>query len=130
VAKFLHQALLACEDKSSQMSLIGCRSIGCIAAPSGHRGMSNISYRHHRFPPEIIQHALWLYFRFPLSYRNVEDLLAECGIGELRRDCNCGAPVTRAHGRSGMRAARQAFPPRDLVEENLYNALGNKVRCG
>ena len=43
-------------------------------------GMSNICYRRHRFPPEIIQHAVWLYFRFPLSYRNVEDLLAERGI--------------------------------------------------
>jgi putative transposase len=42
--------------------------------------MSNISYRRHRFPPEIVQHAVWLYFRFPLSYRNVEDLLAERGI--------------------------------------------------
>jgi putative transposase len=42
--------------------------------------MSNISYRRHRFPPEIIQHAVWLYFRFPLSCRNVEDLLAERGI--------------------------------------------------
>ncbi len=42
--------------------------------------MCNISYRRHRFPPEIIQHAVWLYFRFPLSYRNVEDLLAERGI--------------------------------------------------
>jgi putative transposase len=42
--------------------------------------MSNIDYRRHRFPPEIIQHAVWLYFRFPLSYRNVEDLLAERGI--------------------------------------------------
>lgn len=34
----------------------------------------------HRFPPEIIQHAVWLYFRFPLSFRDVEDLLAERGI--------------------------------------------------
>jgi putative transposase len=42
--------------------------------------MCNISYKRHRFPPEIIQHAVWLYFRFPLSYRNVEDLLAERGI--------------------------------------------------
>ena len=32
------------------------------------------------FPPVIIQHAVWLYFRFPLSYRDVEDLLAERGI--------------------------------------------------
>ena len=42
--------------------------------------MQKISYRRHRFPSEIIQHAVWLYFRFPLSYRNVEDLLAERGI--------------------------------------------------
>jgi len=42
--------------------------------------MTKISYRRHRFPPEIIQHAVWLYFRFPLSFRDVEDLLAERGI--------------------------------------------------
>lgn len=39
--------------------------------------MNIISYRRHRFPPTIIQHAVWLYFRFSLSYRDVEDLLAE-----------------------------------------------------
>lgn len=39
-----------------------------------------ISYKWHRFPPTTIQHAVWLYFRFPLSFRNVEDLLAERGI--------------------------------------------------
>jgi len=42
--------------------------------------MSRISYARHRFPPEIIQHAVWLYFRFALSYRDVEDLLAERGV--------------------------------------------------
>jgi len=42
--------------------------------------MQKISYHRHRFPSEIIQHAVWLYFRFPLSYRDVEDLLAERGI--------------------------------------------------
>ena len=42
--------------------------------------MPNLSYRRHRFPVEIIQHAVWLYFRFPLSFRDVEDLLAERGI--------------------------------------------------
>ena len=42
--------------------------------------MQKVSYRRHRFPTAIIQHAVWLYFRFPLSYRDVEDLLAERGI--------------------------------------------------
>ena len=42
--------------------------------------MKPISYRRHRFPPVIIQHAVWLYYRFTLSSRDVEDLLAERGI--------------------------------------------------
>jgi putative transposase len=42
--------------------------------------MQKISYDRYRFPPLIIQHAVWLYFRFLLSYRDVEDLLAERGI--------------------------------------------------
>ncbi len=42
--------------------------------------MQEISYARYRFPPVIIQHAVWLYFRFPVSYRDVEDLLAERGI--------------------------------------------------
>lgn len=37
-------------------------------------------YKRHRFPAEIIAHAVWLYYRFPLSLRDVEDLLAERGI--------------------------------------------------
>jgi transposase-like protein len=36
-----------------------------------------ISYRRHRFPPVVIQHAVWVYLRFTLSYRDIEDLLAE-----------------------------------------------------
>jgi transposase-like protein len=39
--------------------------------------MAEISYRRHPFPPVVIQHAVWLYLRFTLSYRDVEELLAE-----------------------------------------------------
>jgi len=42
--------------------------------------MSKISYAGYRFPPEIIQQTIWLYVRFTLSFRDVEDLLAERGI--------------------------------------------------
>jgi putative transposase len=38
------------------------------------------SYARHRFPPDVIGHAVWLYLRFTLSYRDVEDLLAERGL--------------------------------------------------
>ena len=42
--------------------------------------MDKLSYRCHRFSSIVIQQAVWLYFRFALSYRDVEDLLAERGI--------------------------------------------------
>src|SRR6516162_11880205 len=42
--------------------------------------MSLLCYRRHRFPAAIIQHAIWLYLRFTLSYRDVEELLAERGL--------------------------------------------------
>ncbi|GHP00465.1 IS6 family transposase [Reticulibacter mediterranei] len=38
------------------------------------------NYKGYRFPPEIISHAVWLYFRFSLSFRDVEELLAQRGI--------------------------------------------------
>jgi putative transposase len=38
------------------------------------------AYKGFRFPPEIISHAVWLYFRFSLSFRDVEELLAQRGI--------------------------------------------------
>jgi putative transposase len=37
-------------------------------------------YQRHRFPAEIISHCVWLYFRFCLSYRDVEELMAERGV--------------------------------------------------
>src|ERR1700732_2405112 len=56
--------------------LLACGPAGGSVA----KGMKKISYRGYRFPPEIIQQAIWLYLRFTLSLRDVEDLLAERGI--------------------------------------------------
>src|SRR5439155_14960878 len=42
--------------------------------------MIALSYSRHRFPPPVIQHSIWLYLRFTLSYRDVEDILAERGL--------------------------------------------------
>ena len=59
-----------------------CQGNGIARKPGrGYAGaMAEISYRRHRFPPVIIQHAVWLYLRFTLSYRDVEELLAERGL--------------------------------------------------
>ena len=42
--------------------------------------MQPISYPRHRFPADIIRHAVWLYLRFTLSYRDVEEMMARRGI--------------------------------------------------
>ena len=42
--------------------------------------MKSISFKRHRFPADVIRHAVWLYFRFSLSFRDVEELLAQRGI--------------------------------------------------
>lgn len=42
--------------------------------------MHPVSYARHQFPPTVIQHAVWLYLRFQLSLRDVEELLAERGL--------------------------------------------------
>ena len=88
--------------------------------------MCKLSYRRHRFPPVIIQHAVWLYCRFTLSYRDVEDLLAERGLdisyetvrrwvleirsGLCAADSTSAATTDRtlAPGRDGRRNSREA----------------------
>ena len=42
--------------------------------------MTTISFARDQLPPAIIRHTVWLYLRFTLSYRDVEDLLAERGL--------------------------------------------------
>jgi len=53
--------------------------------------MNLISFKRHRFPPQVIRYAVWLYFRFTLSVRDVEELLAERGIEVSRESIRCWA---------------------------------------
>ena len=68
-------------------------------------------YHRHRFPPEIISYAVWLYYRFSMSFRDVEDLLAERGVivsyESIRRWCLKFGPqyrrsLKRREGRLGL----------------------------
>lgn len=70
--------------------------------------MPAISSKRHRFPPQIIAHAVWLYYRFPLSLRLVEEMLLERAIF-LRNDPPPGQEV-RARLCSPL--APQAAEPR------------------
>ena len=77
---------------------------------SRHMTSQTPNYHGYRFPPEIISHAVWLYHRFCLSFRDAEDLLAQRGVTvtyeTIRHWCHAFGPRlrsaaaarTRAHG--------------------------------
>jgi putative transposase len=58
----------------------------------GRVGSATVSYKGHRFPVEIINHCVWLYFRFPLSFREVEEMMLARGVvlsyETIRRWCD------------------------------------------
>jgi putative transposase len=70
--------------------------VGAVAG-----SMRKISYAGYRFAPEVIDQAIWLYLRFTLSFRDVEDLLAERGIAvpyeTVRPWVNHFEPTIAAH---------------------------------
>jgi hypothetical protein len=79
--------------------------------------MTKISYAGYRFPPEIIQQAIWLYVRFTLSFRDVEDLSAERGImvsyETVRRWVNHFGPKIAASARTRTLSASIASRSND-----------------
>ena len=60
------------------------------------------SYHGYRFPSEIISHAVWLYYRFALSFRDVEDLLAPAAHHRQLRDHPPMVPDTQEPAQLGM----------------------------
>jgi putative transposase len=69
--------------------------------------MFPIAYRRDPFPPPVIQHAVWLYLRFTLSYRDVEGLLAQRGLDLSYESVRCWV---RKFGPMIARRLRQSRP--------------------
>ena len=82
------------------------------------------SYHGYRFPPEIISHAVWLYHRFSLSFRDVEDLLVQRGIAvsyeTIRQWCGTFGPeYARTLRRRRGRLGDTWSAPRRMVTDKL-----------
>ena len=99
---------------------------------SGHPVASwreKISYAGYRFPPEIIDQAIWLYLRFTLSLRDVEDLLAERGVAvsyeTLRRWVNHFGPMIAADLRK-----RRLKPHTTWHLDEVYLKIDRRRRRG
>jgi putative transposase len=88
---------------------------------------SSISlYKRHRFPSEIIQHAVWLYYRFNLSHRDIEDLLAERGIvvtyESIRLWCNKFGPKYAKR----LKRRHQGFGDTIFIDEVFVKIQGRQ----
>lgn len=71
--------------------------------------MRPISFKRHRFPTEVIRLAVWLYFRFTLSIRDVEEMLAQRGIEVSRETVRCW--VNKFGPQMAASLRRRAMPP-------------------
>ncbi len=88
--------------------------------------VSNNQYKRHRFPREIIQHAVWLYYRFNLSHRDIEDLLAVRGIvvsyESVRLWCNKFGPKYARR----LKRRHQGFGDTFFIDEVFVKIDGNQ----
>ena len=89
------------------------------------------SYHGYRFPPDIISHAVWLYHRFCLSFRDAEDLLAQRGVTvtyeTIRQWCQRFGPVyarrlRRRRGRLGDTCISTRCSSRSRVATSICGA--------
>lgn len=89
--------------------------------------MARLSFKRHRFPADVIRHAVWLYFRFTLSLRDVEELLARRGIEASYETVRCwtikfGPLIAR-----NLRRHRQPPSPRWHLDKMVCNIDGERV---
>ena len=83
-------------------------------------------YKHHRFPPEIIQYAVWLYHRFNLSHRDIEDLMSQRGIEvsyeAIRLWCNKFGPQFARR----LRRKHQGYGDTFFIDEVFVRIQGQR----
>ena len=86
-------------------------------------------YRRHRFPAEVIANAVWLYFRFPLSLRMVEDMLAMRGIVVSHETVRSGLPERRGQKIALQRQLPNLGVKRFHVNRRLYGITFRACRA-
>ncbi len=87
---------------------------------------STTLYKRHRFPPEIIQHAVWLYHRFNLSARDIEDLLAERGIAVSYESIRLWCIKFGSQYAKRLRRRHQGYGDTFFIDEVLVRIQGKQ----
>ena len=83
-------------------------------------------YKRYRFPPEIIQYAVWLYFRFNLSHRDIEDLLAQRGIILTRESIRLWCNKFGSKYASRLRRRHQGYGDTFFIDEVFIKIQGKQ----
>ena len=86
-----------------------------------------ISYRGHRFPPDVIRQAVWLYFRFTLSFRDVEELLAQRGIEVSYETIRCWTLKFGGLFAQNLRRSRPTPTGRWHLDEMVVKISGQRM---
>ena len=86
----------------------------------------NNPYKRHRFPPEIIQYAVWLCFRFNLSHRDIEELLAERGIFVTRESVRLWCNKFGPHYARRLRQKHRGFGDTFFMDEVFVKIEGKQ----
>ena len=89
--------------------------------------MARISYKRHRFPPAIIQYAVWLYFRLTLSLRDVEEMLAQRGIDVSYETIRCWTIKFGPKIAATLRRRKQPPSPRWHLDEMVCTIGGERM---
>ena len=89
--------------------------------------MQAVSFKRHRYPPDVIRQAVWLYFRFTLSFRDVEEMLAQRGIEASYETVRCW---NLKFGREFARNLRRSRPKptgRWHLDEMVVKICGKRM---
>ena len=92
--------------------------------------MKPLSFKRHRFPADAIRHAVWLYFRFSLSLRDVKELLAARGIDVSHETIRCGTKKVGPLIARLLKKRRAAPSPRWPLDEMVCWIGGRGCICG
>jgi transposase-like protein len=86
-----------------------------------------ISFKRHRFPPDVIRYAVWLYFRFTLSIRDVEELIAQRGVEVSREAVRCWVIKFGPLIAANLRRRRSAPTGRWHLDEMVVKIGGRRM---
>ena len=89
--------------------------------------MRPLSFKRHRFPADVIRHAIWLYFRFTLSFRDVEEMLAQRGIEVSYETIRCWTIKFGPQIARNLKRRRTAPSPRWHLDEMVCTVGGRRM---